>query len=112
LTSFIETEKELVSVERVSEYIDGIPMEKQSSENDENEGPEEDSTGREGLDLICRRTVRGRLSFIGVNFAYSPGMPLALRDVTFDVDPGQRVAIIGRTGLCFFAIFRFKRRKM
>jgi hypothetical protein len=54
LTSFIETEKELVSVERVSEYIDVIPMDKQSGENDdddENEGPPEEDSRRNGEKL-------------------------------------------------------------
>jgi len=39
----------------------------------------------------------GRIAFENVTFSYVPGEPV-LRDVSFTVDPGQRVAIVGATG--------------
>ncbi len=36
--------------------------------------------------------------FEGVTFAYGPGEPEALRKVSFVVEPGQTVAIVGRSG--------------
>jgi ATP-binding cassette, subfamily B, multidrug efflux pump len=39
----------------------------------------------------------GRIAFENVTFGYVPGEPV-LRDVSFTVDPGQRVAIVGATG--------------
>jgi ATP-binding cassette subfamily B multidrug efflux pump len=39
----------------------------------------------------------GRLAFENVTFAYVPGEPV-LRNVSFTVEPGQRVAIVGATG--------------
>ena len=39
----------------------------------------------------------GRIAFEHVTFAYVPGEPV-LRDVSFVVEPGQRVAIVGATG--------------
>jgi ATP-binding cassette subfamily B multidrug efflux pump len=39
----------------------------------------------------------GRIVFENVTFAYVPGEPV-LRNVSFTVDPGQRVAIVGATG--------------
>jgi ATP-binding cassette subfamily B protein len=39
----------------------------------------------------------GRIAFENVTFAYVPGEPV-LRNVSFTVDPGQRVAIVGATG--------------
>jgi ATP-binding cassette subfamily B protein len=42
------------------------------------------------------RTI-GRIAFDNVTFAYVPGEPV-LRNVSFHVDPGQRVAIVGATG--------------
>ncbi|GAC1315194.1 MAG: ABC transporter ATP-binding protein [Chloroflexota bacterium] len=41
--------------------------------------------------------VRGAISFEGVSFAYQPGRPV-LRDVTFDVPPGELVALVGPSG--------------
>ena len=39
----------------------------------------------------------GRIAFDNVTFSYVPGEPV-LRNVSFTVDPGQRVAIVGATG--------------
>lgn len=40
---------------------------------------------------------RGQLSFQGVNFSYQ-GRVDTLKNISFDVEPGQRVAIVGPTG--------------
>jgi ATP-binding cassette subfamily B protein len=61
------------------------------------------------LDLITRRTdldenrqgiaraIRGAVTLEGVDFAYVAGKP-ALRDVSLDIEPGQKVALVGQTG--------------
>jgi ATP-binding cassette subfamily B protein len=41
--------------------------------------------------------IRGRLSVRGLSFSYYPGAEV-LRDVSFDVEPGSLVAIVGKTG--------------
>ncbi len=41
--------------------------------------------------------VRGRLRFEGVGFAYEPGRP-ALRELSLTIDPGERIALVGRSG--------------
>ena len=41
--------------------------------------------------------TQGRISFEGVTFAYDPGRPV-LRDVNFEIEPGQTVALVGPTG--------------
>jgi ATP-binding cassette subfamily B protein/subfamily B ATP-binding cassette protein MsbA len=41
--------------------------------------------------------VEGRITFDQVDFAYDPLHPV-LRGVTFQVEPGQTVALVGRTG--------------
>src|ERR671914_2209074 len=41
--------------------------------------------------------VEGRIEFENVTFAYEPGRPV-LRDVSFEVEPGQTVALVGPTG--------------
>ncbi len=38
------------------------------------------------------------IGFKGVSFSYGPGEPQALHDVTFTVDPGHTVALVGRSG--------------
>jgi ATP-binding cassette subfamily B protein len=41
--------------------------------------------------------VRGAVRFEGVGFGYDPGRPV-LQDITLDVQPGERIAIVGRSG--------------
>ncbi|MDP6409676.1 MAG: ABC transporter ATP-binding protein [Planctomycetota bacterium] len=41
--------------------------------------------------------ARGAIAFRGVTFGYDPAEPV-LRDVSFEVAPGERVAIVGATG--------------
>jgi ATP-binding cassette subfamily B multidrug efflux pump len=43
------------------------------------------------------RSRGGRIAFEDVTFAYVPGEPV-LRNVSFTVEPGQRVALVGATG--------------
>jgi ATP-binding cassette, subfamily B, bacterial HlyB/CyaB len=43
-------------------------------------------------------TVRGKIEFVDVTFHY-PGSPTpAIKDVSFSIEPGQMVGIVGRTG--------------
>ncbi|MBI2852689.1 MAG: ABC transporter ATP-binding protein [Chloroflexi bacterium] len=41
--------------------------------------------------------IKGEIKFDGVSFAYEPGVDV-LRDITFAVNPGETVAVVGRTG--------------
>jgi ATP-binding cassette subfamily B multidrug efflux pump len=41
--------------------------------------------------------VEGRIEFDSVTFAYEPGRPV-LHDVSFEVEPGQTIALVGPTG--------------
>ena len=43
------------------------------------------------------RTVRGAVELDHVSFEYKPGEPV-LRDVSFRIEPGQSVAVVGHTG--------------
>ncbi|MDP2873624.1 MAG: ABC transporter ATP-binding protein [Bacillota bacterium] len=40
---------------------------------------------------------RGRLTIQDLEFGYHPGLPV-LRDLSLEIEPGQRVAVVGRTG--------------
>ena len=42
--------------------------------------------------------LRGRIEFKSVEMRYKPDLQPALRDVSFVVQPGERVAVVGRTG--------------
>lgn len=41
---------------------------------------------------------KGQLSFEDVQLRYRPDLPLVLKGLTFDINPGEKVGIIGRTG--------------
>jgi len=48
----------------------------------------------DATDLV---NVKGRITFDSVDFHYEPNRPI-LRDVSFDIEPGQTVALVGPTG--------------
>ncbi|KAJ6809460.1 ABC transporter C family member 13 [Iris pallida] len=81
LTSFTETEKEMVSVERVLQYMD-IPRE-------EFQG---------SLSLDPDWPFHGHLEFEHIFLKYKQSLPDALNDVSFTIAAGMKVGIIGRTG--------------
>nr|XP_043635452.1 ABC transporter C family member 13 isoform X2 [Erigeron canadensis] len=81
LTSFTETEKELVSVERVLQYMD-IPQEK--------------FQGNKILDAAW--PSHGQIEFQNVALRYMPSLPPALRNLSLTIAGGTQVGIVGRTG--------------
>ncbi|XP_058226625.1 ABC transporter C family member 13 [Rhododendron vialii] len=81
LTSFTETEKEMVSVERVLEYMDV---------------PQEELLGNQQLDPEW--PLQGQIEFQNVTLRYIPSLPAALKDVSFIIPGGMQVGIVGRTG--------------
>lgn len=80
LGSFIETEKEMVSVERIHEYIEDVDQE---STNDGD---------------LPTTELSGSIEFRAVCLRYQRSLPLALDNATFRIAAGQRVAVVGRTG--------------
>jgi ATP-binding cassette subfamily B protein/subfamily B ATP-binding cassette protein MsbA len=42
--------------------------------------------------------VQGRITFSGVNFKYPGSQQFVLHDIDLDVEPGQTVALVGRSG--------------
>lgn len=51
----------------------------------------------EGTVKLNPDRVTGRLSFRHINFSYVPGEPV-LKDFNLEVEPGQKIAIVGKTG--------------
>eukprot|EP01135_Chromosphaera_perkinsii_P006297 Nk52_evm26s485 gene=Nk52_evmTU26s485 len=95
VNSFAETEKEMVSMERIQDYIDNVPREPFSS----TEG---------GRDVEFVR--KGNVYFNDVYVRY-PGSPrYAIAGITFYIRKGQKIGIVGRTGsgksTLFSALFR------
>lgn len=41
---------------------------------------------------------KGAIKFEGVEMSYREGLPLVLKGITFDIKPGEKVGIVGRTG--------------
>ncbi|KAH9147872.1 hypothetical protein AeRB84_008601, partial [Aphanomyces euteiches] len=73
-------ETSMISPERILEYI-----------NVEHEGH------RDGSPQQQWPTV-GRVVFDNVSFRYKPNDPLVLKNVSFDVQGGEKIGIVGRTG--------------
>lgn len=81
LTSFTETEKEMISVERVQQYMDVFP---------------EELEGHSCVDPNW--PVEGLIEFNQVTLRYMPFLPPALRAVSFTINACEQVGIAGRTG--------------
>ncbi|MBN1372191.1 MAG: ABC transporter ATP-binding protein [Anaerolineaceae bacterium] len=49
-------------------------------------------------DAVPMPSVEGRIEFDAVSFRYRPDTPEVLHEVNLDIQPGQRVALVGPTG--------------
>ncbi|KAF4576944.1 hypothetical protein EYR36_004928 [Pleurotus pulmonarius] len=83
---FAGNEQNMNSVERLLAYTELLPEGTQAS------------TLAKHNDPSPSWPAKGGIEFIDVSFAYRDGLPLVLRDVTFHVRPGEKIAIVGRTG--------------
>uniref|UniRef100_A0AAQ4QG79 ATP-binding cassette, sub-family C (CFTR/MRP), member 10 n=1 Tax=Gasterosteus aculeatus aculeatus TaxID=481459 RepID=A0AAQ4QG79_GASAC len=94
VSSFTQTEMQLVSVERTEEYSTRLPTEPQ----------------QQNAQLPPAWPQRGLLEFRGVSLSYRDDLPNALDGVSLAVRPGEKVGIVGRTGsgksTLFLALFR------
>jgi len=52
----------------------------------------------QALTQIASWPSKGKLVFENVQLKYRPHLPLVLRGVSFSINPGQRVGLVGRTG--------------
>ncbi|XP_069116796.1 ATP-binding cassette sub-family C member 10-like [Argopecten irradians] len=76
-----EVEKQMVSVERIQQYIDGTPKEKWK-----------------GSKKISSWPSAGVISYTDVFMKYRDGLPNVLKGLTFSTRPAEKVGIVGRTG--------------
>mmetsp|Transcript_26640 Transcript_26640/g.35003 ORF Transcript_26640/g.35003 Transcript_26640/m.35003 type:complete len:573 (-) Transcript_26640:187-1905(-) len=84
LSAFTETEKEMVSVERVKEY-DNLDPEENESQNVQSTIP--DAWPDNGNVIVEKLTVR-----------YKESAPPALNNISFNISAGDKIGIVGRTG--------------
>ncbi|XP_067143928.1 LOW QUALITY PROTEIN: ATP-binding cassette sub-family C member 10 [Centruroides vittatus] len=82
VTYLTETEKEMVSVERTMQYIDGITP--------------ETTDGFEQVPFGW--PTHGVISFSNVSLQYRRNLPYVLKNVSFETLPGENLGIVGRTG--------------
>ena len=85
ISSFTETEKEMVGVERVTTYIDHLPIEEEREEQDEIVYATEQRTG-------------ASIEYRHVTMRYIVDHKPALADVTFLIGSNEKIGIVGRTG--------------
>ncbi|QMW46861.1 hypothetical protein G4B11_010340 [Aspergillus flavus] len=78
--TYATAEMDFSAVERAMEYT---------------EVPTENSDGEDAPD---RWPTEGRLSVRSLTVAYSPELSPVLHNITFTVEPGQRLGVVGRTG--------------
>jgi len=85
ISSFTETEKEMVGVERVTAYIDDLPIEEEDGEHFVILNGEREKKGA---------TIEYRHVIMKYNIDQKP----ALDDVTFQINSNEKIGIVGRTG--------------
>ncbi|KIY72285.1 multidrug resistance-associated ABC transporter [Cylindrobasidium torrendii FP15055 ss-10] len=83
VTQFAQNEQNMNAVERILVYT-GLPS--------------EGSPEQEDADVPASWPHAGTIKFDNVDLAYRPGLPLVLKGVNFEIKPGEKVGIIGRTG--------------
>ncbi|KAI8093508.1 multi drug resistance-associated protein MRP [Halteromyces radiatus] len=81
IRAFCEIETNVVSVERIKEYID-LPREKYDSIR--------------GVSPMWPE--KGEIEFNGYATRYRAGLDLALKDVSFKIAPKEKIGVCGRTG--------------
>lgn len=87
LSAVADTEKQLVSIERVMEYMKA-----------ESEAKAVTSTTTSLQLTGSVWPLFGTIQFNDVSLRYESDGPLILRNVTFHVEAGEKIAIVGRTG--------------
>ncbi|GFN86327.1 multidrug resistance-associated protein 5, partial [Plakobranchus ocellatus] len=82
----VETEARLTSAQRMLEYCN-------ISDKEGTAIPPENTQK-----LAAKWPFRGEIVFNNVKLRYRENTPLALKDINFVINPGERIGIVGRTG--------------
>ncbi|EZA61102.1 hypothetical protein DMN91_004524 [Ooceraea biroi] len=81
VNSFTETEREMIAVERVKQYLDNVPTENAMGDNPPYAWPSQ-----------------GVVEFKEVVLKYRDHLVPSLKDVTFMTRPAEKIGVVGRTG--------------
>ncbi|CAF0901581.1 unnamed protein product, partial [Didymodactylos carnosus] len=95
VTSFTETEKEMVSVERVTQYIDDLPEEETKEQTKQLQ-----IASDEWLNVTNNEEERGlSIDYIDVSMKYNQDQARpALDTLSFHIRANEKIGIVGRTG--------------
>ncbi|KAH9424705.1 Multidrug resistance-associated protein 7 [Dermatophagoides pteronyssinus] len=93
-SAFAQTELDLISVERIEKLIEKFNDYKETDNDDEK------------VELDRLWPSKGNIRFDNVSMRYRSDLPLALKNISFEIHPGEHVAIVGRTGSGKSSIFQ------
>lgn len=79
-----EIENQMIAVERILEYSE-LPSE-----------PLDEGKLVPPLEW----PTQGEIKFENVSFSYSNGLPSVLKNLTFSIQPSEKIGVVGRTGMC------------
>lgn len=82
INAFTETEREMIAVERVNQYIEQVEPEKNNVV----------------VDPPYAWPSQGVVSFNNVVMKYRDHLAPALKGVTFETRPAEKIGVVGRTG--------------
>ncbi|XBW38273.1 hypothetical protein QEN19_003862 [Hanseniaspora menglaensis] len=88
LRSMTQTENDMNSVERLVSYSMELPQ----------EAAYKSGNGDGVVKPSPQWPVNGSIQFENVSMAYREGLPLVLKDLSFDIKDGEKIALVGRTG--------------
>ncbi|XP_054154270.1 ATP-binding cassette sub-family C member 10-like [Oppia nitens] len=98
--SFTQTEMEMVSVERVMQYIDNIECEEDNVDNGSIDNDEDNNDNVDNRRVVVDNNWPNNsiVRFSNVSMRYRPDLKRALNKVSFSTKPFEKIGIVGRTG--------------
>jgi ABC-type multidrug transport system fused ATPase/permease subunit len=99
---YAQLEAAMNSVERVQFYSSQIPSEEESTITSLESITSKENNMAASTSLAIQPSVdwpvHGQIEVCNLNYRYRSGLPLTLKDVSFEVDGGERIGVVGRTG--------------